>query len=115
MSKTWLESFIGNRSLGEQYQSDEALPRFCRAVATLPSGCRRVFILRKVYGLSQKEIAERLLLSQSTVEQQVALSMLLASEYMVGDEKAQGSSAPPSLARHDSKTTHKSQEGARLD
>src|SRR5690606_524295 len=34
----------------------------------LPPRCRSVFVLRKVYGLSHREIAERMGISQKTVE-----------------------------------------------
>ena len=34
----------------------------------LPARCRQVFTLRKVYGLSQKEIAAELKISENTVE-----------------------------------------------
>ena len=41
---------------------------FCEAVRLLPIQCRKVFVLKKVYGYSQREIAEQLSLSESTVE-----------------------------------------------
>ena len=65
-----------------QYQSTETFLVFCRAVAEMPTSCRRVFILKKVYGLSQREIADYLDISQSTVEKHVARGLFLASEYM---------------------------------
>jgi RNA polymerase sigma-70 factor (ECF subfamily) len=37
----------------------------------LPTKCREVFILRKVHGLSQRETAQKLGLSESTVEKHV--------------------------------------------
>ncbi|MGK0376110.1 MAG: RNA polymerase sigma-70 factor (ECF subfamily) [Arenicella sp.] len=44
----------------------------CEAVNELPEQCSRVFVLKKVYGLSQREIAEKLDISESTVEKHVA-------------------------------------------
>ncbi|MGC6329430.1 RNA polymerase sigma factor [Rhizorhabdus sp. FW153] len=41
------------------------------AVAQLPEKCREVFILRKVHGLSQREIARHLGVSENTVEKHV--------------------------------------------
>lgn len=107
------ELAVHTRSLEEQYQSDETFLRFCRAVAILPSGCRRVFILRKVYGLSQKEIAERLTLSQSTVEKHVARGMLLTTEYMAGDEKGRDNAAKLSSLRDSSKSTGRDKSSAK--
>ncbi len=81
-------------SLDEEYFIDEALPveaqvdseqrflAFCEAVGSLPEQCRRVFVLRKVYGLSQQEIAMRLGIAQSTVEKHIARGLLLCSERM---------------------------------
>jgi RNA polymerase sigma-70 factor (ECF subfamily) len=48
----------------------------CEAVNELPTQCRKVFILKKVYGLSQREIAEKLGISESTVEKHVAKGLL---------------------------------------
>ena len=66
----------------EGYQSEEKFLSFCRAVSSLPVNCRRVFILKKVYGLSQKEIASFLNISPSTVEKHIARGMSATVEYM---------------------------------
>jgi len=44
----------------------------CESVNDLPEQCGKVFVLKKVYGLSQREIAKRLGISESTVEKHVA-------------------------------------------
>lgn len=44
----------------------------CEAVNELPNQCSKVFVLKKVYGLSQREIATQLDISESTVEKHVA-------------------------------------------
>ena len=42
----------------EQVTSDEEFALFCEAVRQLPVQCRRVFVLKKVYGYTQKEISK---------------------------------------------------------
>ena len=45
------------------------------AFQSLPERCRQVMTLRKIYGLSQKEIAEKLGISVHTVEAQVGIGL----------------------------------------
>lgn len=45
------------------------------AIRTLPDRCRKIVTLRKLYGVSQKEIAAQLRISEHTVEVQVAKGM----------------------------------------
>jgi RNA polymerase sigma factor (sigma-70 family) len=54
----------------------ERLALYCRAVAELPLQCRRAFLLKKVYGLSQREIAAYLGISENTVEKHIAKGLL---------------------------------------
>jgi RNA polymerase sigma factor (sigma-70 family) len=68
--------------LERQRHSEEMFLNFCRAVSSLPVHCRRVFILKKVYGLSQKEIASFLDISPSTVEKHIARGMTSTAEYL---------------------------------
>lgn len=53
----------------------ERLQLFGEVLATLPPQCRRVFVLKKVFGYSHKEIAERLNISVSTIEKHVAAGL----------------------------------------
>ena len=55
---------------------------FCRAVGGLPEECRRALILKKVYGLSQQDIAERLEITPAAVERHIARGLLMCREYM---------------------------------
>jgi RNA polymerase sigma factor (sigma-70 family) len=50
------------------------------ALDALPPRCRQVVVLRKVEGLSQKEVAERMGIATDTVENQVAKGMRLLAE-----------------------------------
>lgn len=59
---------------------------FCRAAAELPDQCRRVLVLRKVYGFSQREVAERLGISVSTVEKHLAKAVLRCADFMAEHE-----------------------------
>jgi RNA polymerase sigma-70 factor (ECF subfamily) len=43
-----------------------------RAIQSLPDRCRQILTLRTAYGFTQKQIAEKLQISESTVEKQVA-------------------------------------------
>lgn len=69
-------------SAEEQVMGKEKLAMFCRAVASLPAQCRKAFLMRKVYGMSHKDIAEQLGISISTVEKHVASGLLRCSTYL---------------------------------
>lgn len=89
----------------------QELGRVAALIAALPPKCRQVFILRKVHGLSQKEIAGRLNLAESTVEKHVgkALAILTAKIGRGGTRRLESSTdreptdresiAPPSGER----------------
>lgn len=68
----------------------EQLEILCDALASLPPACRRVFILRKVHGLSHKEIADRLEISTSTVEKHLATGFARCVSYMRNTDDARG-------------------------
>ena len=70
------------RSIEKDVQAFEQFGIFCKAVRGLPLQCRRVFILKRVYGLSQKEISQRLKISVSTVNQHLAKGMARCTQYM---------------------------------
>lgn len=66
----------------EQAASSEEFGHFCEAVRRLPVQARRVFVLKKVYGYSQREIASELGLAESTVEKHVALAVRRCAAFM---------------------------------
>ena len=66
----------------EQAASSEEFGQFCEAVRQLPIQARRVFVLKKVYGYSQREIASELGLAESTVEKHVALAIRRCTVFM---------------------------------
>jgi len=55
--------------------SQEELRQLEKNLAELPAACRTAFILRRVEGLSQKEVAEKLGISIKTVEKYMARSV----------------------------------------
>lgn len=64
----------GMASLERQVMSEREFEALCEAIAQLPERMRYAFVLRKVYGYSCREIAERLGRSPNTVREQVAQS-----------------------------------------
>lgn len=61
--------------------SAEDLRLLIRAIESLPARCRQIVTLRKIYGLSQKEVAARLGLSEHTVESQGSIGLHKCIEY----------------------------------
>ncbi len=53
----------------------EEIDDLVSAFQSLPERCRQVMTLRKIYGLSQKEIASELGISEHTVEAQVGIGL----------------------------------------
>lgn len=50
----------------------DELRRLAEAISAMPGQTREAFILRRVQGLSQREIASRMRLSESTIEKHIA-------------------------------------------
>ncbi len=67
-------------SAESEFEARERFLEFCRVVRDLPAQCRRVFVLRKVYGLTQQEIAKYLQISESTVEKHVIKGLLICRQ-----------------------------------
>lgn len=55
----------------------DEIARLKGLIDELPDRCREIFVLRKIEGLSQKQIAERLGISENTVETQVGRGLRL--------------------------------------
>ena len=62
--------------------SHEEFSLFCEAVRLLPTQCRRALVLKKVYGYSRREIAERMGVSENTVQTQIARGMKACMQFM---------------------------------
>jgi len=61
------------------------------ALAELPDRCRQIFVLRRIQGLSQKEIAARLSLAEGTVEKQMGIALKRCVAYL----RSRGVEYPP--------------------
>jgi RNA polymerase sigma-70 factor (ECF subfamily) len=72
----------GQVALDDVVASRERVRLLVRAIAALPPQCAKVFILRKMQGMSQKEIAARLNISVKTVENHVAVGLLRCRTFM---------------------------------
>lgn len=68
--------------VAEQVSLRQEIALLLDAVDALPPRCREIFILRKLQGLSQKEIAARLDLSVQTVQVQVALGAKKCARFL---------------------------------
>jgi len=76
------EALSDGETVESQLESQERMLLFCRAVRDLPLQCRRAFLLKKVYGMSQRDIARYLGISESTVEKHVAKGILRCWTYL---------------------------------
>ena len=61
---------------------NEELEIMTRAIQSLPTRCRQIFTLRKVYGMRQKEVARELGISEKTVAAQIAIGMSKCTSYV---------------------------------
>ena len=73
---------LTSQNFEDEFESKERFLQFCRATEQLTSSVRKSFVLKKVYGLSQKEIAQYLDLSESTVEKHIAKGLLSCAKHM---------------------------------
>ena len=81
---------IDRKAVEKSLEVRQSLSLFCQAADTLPEQCRKAFLLRKIYGFSQKEIAGMMDISVSTVEKHLAKGLARSMDYM----EKQGSDLP---------------------
>jgi RNA polymerase sigma factor (sigma-70 family) len=67
------------------------LQRVAKLIEQLPRKCREVFILRRIHGVSQREIALTLGISENIVEKQAIRGLKLILKALEGDEVAEES------------------------
>jgi RNA polymerase sigma-70 factor (ECF subfamily) len=68
------------------FTAREELNLMQSALARLPPRCRQVVLLRKIEGLSQRDTAERLGVSVSTIEQDLASGMRALVDALLGGD-----------------------------
>ena len=76
------ENFMTDDQTLNEVVSERRFGNFCDAVKTLPPQCKRAFVLKKVYGYSQKEISEEMGISESAVEKHIANGLKRCRKYI---------------------------------
>lgn len=77
-----LEDVMEERTPESVVAGEQEFVVFCRAIRALPRQRRRVILLRRVYGLSQREVAVKLGISERTVENHIAQAVVACSDFM---------------------------------
>ena len=68
--------------VAETVAHDQELSLLAEAIQALPPRCRHVLTLRKIYGLSHREIAARFGVSEHTVNAQIAIGVLRLRDWL---------------------------------
>ncbi len=90
-------------SMEEQYEVSENFEVFCRAVRSLPVKCRRAYVLCRVYGFSQKEVAEHMGISLKGIEGHLARATRRCVDFVEAEyaEKSQNLSSYAERREHE--------------
>ncbi len=98
-----LEAMIDEPSPEETVLHRQELDRVRRAIEAMPRQTRQAFVMRRIDGLSQREIARRMGLSEHTIEKHIArgIKLLLAEFGRGGNGAARASSLEKGLAKRD--------------
>jgi RNA polymerase sigma factor (sigma-70 family) len=80
----------------------QELRHLSAAFDQLPQKCREVVWLRKVQGLSQREVGQQLNIAETTVEKHVARGIRMLAKFLFYDESKQRSSGAADAASKDS-------------
>lgn len=74
--------------IDEEVEAQQHFGLYCEAVAALPRKARQAFLLRKVHGLTHKEIADRMGLSISSVEKYLRTGLRACEAHIRANEGA---------------------------
>lgn len=84
----------------------DELRRISALIMSLPDKCRSAFVMRKVQGLSQREIAQRMGISENTVEKHICKGLRVLMEGLKGEPLAtvsRGNATEHQYDRHETK------------
>ena len=89
---------LDNAASPEQYAIDrDELRQLARAIAAMPAKTREAFVLRRVKGLPQREIAAQMRISENTVETHISRGIL----FLIGWFGRSGNQRPDTSRKTD--------------
>lgn len=74
---------LESATLEDQFESQQRFELFCQAVRQLPVKCQRVYIMRRVCGYSQKQIAEKMGITVTTIHCGYRLTPFTAAQLLL--------------------------------
>jgi RNA polymerase sigma-70 factor (ECF subfamily) len=77
-----LPVFEERPGVAETVCHNQELALLAEAIQALPERCRHVLTLRKLHGLSHRQIAERLGIAENTVNAQIAIGVLRLRDWL---------------------------------
>jgi RNA polymerase sigma-70 factor (ECF subfamily) len=83
LEETQRLSVVGDQAdAAETASHSQEIELLIEAIQALPTRCREIITLRKLHGLSYREIGVRLGITESTVNAQLAIGLLRCRQYM---------------------------------
>jgi RNA polymerase sigma factor (sigma-70 family) len=89
-----LGTFAEGPDAAESASHDQELELLREAIRALPARCREVFSLRRFGGLTHREIAEKLGISENTVDAQLCNAIFRCRQYFVSRGVSRGRVQP---------------------
>lgn len=83
----------------------QELSQVSAAIAALPDRCREVFTMRKLQGLSQRQVADALGIAESTVEKHMVKALAILTNAIGRGGNLRNASSSPREQRSDIETT----------
>ncbi|PNU03259.1 RNA polymerase sigma factor [Novosphingobium guangzhouense] len=91
----------------------QELSQVSAAIAALPERCREVFTLRKIQGLSQRQVAQSLGIAESTVEKHMVKAMAILTNAIGRGGNVRDASSSPRDQQTDNDTRERSPQRER--